>query len=358
MSFERSGARRDREGACVNGAARGAAQTGTAKQSKARPIPVTVVGGDFGAGKTTVLGALVAADPGNVTVLFYDTLGGAEVDATLLGARCRLADVGARCLCCTSHNELLDALARLRASAAPPQHVYIEVNGDCDPWMLLGSGTASGFDMRRSIVVADAQAVRRRARGGRAGLVVVRQIQGADLIVLNKVDLARDDARDLLRHWVRGLNPSARIVESWTDHPITPAALAEACRALRIVRRPYDAVLRGGSSSATAGAPVHQSWRLTSTEAFDGSALRAWLESLSGAGSLVRAKGVVHLREEADRRFVLQGVGAQWRLDPDTHWEADVAATNIVLVGGVSGTPMPLASAAAPRTRSMDLRLA
>ena len=358
MSFERSGTRRDREGACANGAAKGAAHSGTAKPSRKRPIPLTVVGGDFGAGKTTVLGTLVAADPGDVAVLFYDTLGGAEVDATLLGARCRLSDVAAPCTCCTSHNELLDALARLRTSAAPPQHVYIEVNGDCDPWMVFARGMASGFDMRRSIVVADAQAVRRRARIGRAGLLVVRQLQGADLIVLNKVDLARDDARDLLRHWVRGLNPSARIVESWTDHPIAPAALADACRGLRIVRRPYDAVLRGGSSSATAGVPVHQSWRLTSSEAFDGSALRAWLETLSGAGNLVRAKGVVHLREEADRRFVLQYVGAQWRLDPDTHWEADVAETKIVLVGGVGGAAIPLASAATPRAPSMDLRLA
>ena len=357
MSFERSGTRRDREGACANGAAKSAAQTGT-KSSRKRPIPLTVVGGDFGAGKTTVLGTLVAADPGNVAVLFYDTLGGAEVDATLLGARCRLANVGAPCVCCTSHNELHDALARLRSTASPPQHVYMEVNGDCDPWMVFGGGMASGFDVRRCIVVADAQAVRRRARSGRAGLVVVRQLQGADLIVLNKVELARDDARDLLRHWVRGLNPSARIVESWTDHPITPAALTDACRALRIVRRPYDAALRGASSSATAGVPVHQSWRLTSSEAFEGSVLRAWLESLSGAGNLVRAKGVVHLREEADRRFVLQCVGAQWRLDPDTRWEADVAETTIVLVGGVGGTAIPLASAAAPRARDMDLRLA
>jgi G3E family GTPase len=356
MSFERSGTRRDREKACANGAAKGAAHTGDAKPTRKRPIPLTVVGGDFGAGKTTVLEALIAAEPGSVAVLFYDTLGGAEVDATLLGARCRLSDVNAPRVCCTSHHELLDALARLRASASPPAHVYIEVNGDSDPWMVFAG--AAGFDIRRSIVVADAQAVRRRARGGRAGLVVVRQLQGADLIVLNKVDLARDDARDLLRHWVRGLNPSARIVESWTDHPITPAALADACRALRIVRRPYDAVLRGASSTATAGAPAHQSWRLTSSEAFDGSALRAWLQSLSGAGNLVRAKGVVHLREEADRRFVLQCVGAQWRLDPDTHWEADVAETQIVLVGGVAGAAMPLAGAAAPRTRSMDLRLA
>jgi len=358
MSFERSGPRRDRERACANVAPQVAAHAGTAKQPRKRPIPLTVVGGDFGAGKTTVLGALVAADPGNVAVVFYDTLGGAEVDATLLGARSHLSDSGAPCVCCTSHQELLEALARLRASAATPQHVYIEVNGDCDPWMVFGGGMASGFDLRRSIVVADAQAVRRRARSGRAGLVVVRQLQGADLIVLNKVDLARDDARDLLRHWVRGLNPSARIVESWTDHPITPAALADACRALRIVRRPYDAVLRGASTSATGGAPVHQSWRLTASEAFDGSALRAWLESLSGAGNLVRAKGVVHLREEADRRFVLQCVGAQWRLDPDTHWEADVAETKIVLVGGVAGPAIPLATAAAPRARSMDLRLA
>jgi G3E family GTPase len=358
MSFERSGTRRDGEGACANGAAQSAAPTRTPKQLRKRPIPLTVVGGDFGAGKTTVLGALVAADPGNVAVMFYDTLGGAEVDATLLDARCCLSNVGAQCLCCTSHHELLDALARLRTATLPPQHVYIEVNGDCDPWMVFAGGMASGFDIRRSIVVADAQAVRRRARSGRAGLVVVRQLQGADLIVLNKVDLARDDARDLLRHWVRGLNPSARIVESWTDHPITSDALADACRALRIVRRPYDAVLRGASNSATAGAPAHQSWRLTSSEAFDGSALRAWLESLSGAGNLVRAKGVVHLREEADRRFVLQCVGAQWRLDPDIHWETDVAETKIVLVGGVGSTAIPLASAAAPRARDMDLRLA
>src|SRR6185503_11015853 len=144
MSFERSGTRRHREGACANGAAKSAAHSETAKPSRKRPIPLTVVGGDFGAGKTTVLGALVAADPGTVAVLFYDTLGGAEVDATLLGARCRLSDVATSCLCCTSHIELLDALVRLRTSAAPPQHVYVEVNGDCDPWMVFARGMASG----------------------------------------------------------------------------------------------------------------------------------------------------------------------------------------------------------------------
>lgn len=362
MSFEQSrGRRTDDRMRASGGESAGDEQAPgkTVARGKKHAIPVTVVGGDFGAGKTTVLGALVAADPANLAVLFYDTLGGAEVDATLLGSCARAADPGARVVCCASHRELLDALAHLRASATPPQHVLIEVNGDCDPWMVFAGGVAPGFNIKRSIVVADAQTVRRRARSGHVGAVVVRQIQGADLIVLNKVELPRDDARDILRHWVRGLNPSARIVESWTGNPASPAVLADACRALRIVRRPYDAALRGASVTGPAGAPAHQSWRLTSTEAFDGTALRAWLESLSGAGNVVRAKGVVHLREETDRRFVLQCVGASWRLDPDPHWEADVAETRIVLVGGVRAPVVAPMTATAPSgVRSMDARLA
>ncbi|MEN9785697.1 MAG: hypothetical protein RLZZ299_961, partial [Pseudomonadota bacterium] len=73
-----------------------------------RMVPVTVIAGFLGTGKTTLLQRLLPQLPGRSAVVVND-FGTARIDATLLGGAATLTDIPGGCVCCTAPEGLADA---------------------------------------------------------------------------------------------------------------------------------------------------------------------------------------------------------------------------------------------------------
>jgi G3E family GTPase len=161
-------------------------------------IPVSIVTGFLGAGKTTLIRALLESPEGANTALIINEYGEIGIDNALLRASSDATVLlGNGCVCCLARSDLQETLRTLfadRARGAVPsfQRVVIETSGLADPGPLLqtfASDRALGqeFHLQAMIAVIDAP---NGARNLASAPEAREQVALADRIVLTKADLA------------------------------------------------------------------------------------------------------------------------------------------------------------------------
>lgn len=132
----------------------------------APPLPVTIVGGYLGAGKTTLVNHLLRhADGLRIAVLVND-FGDLPIDADLIeSADGDVIALAGGCVCCAFGSDLVGALIALARRAPRPDHVLIETSGVALPGAVARTLTlVAGLERQGVLVVVDAQRARPRRR--------------------------------------------------------------------------------------------------------------------------------------------------------------------------------------------------
>ena len=262
------------------------------------PLPVTVVGGYLGAGKTTLVNSLLRQADGRRLAVMVNEFGALPIDASLVeAADDRIVSLTGGCVCCSYGEDLVSSLVMLAALEPRPDHVLLEASGVAFPGAIAGTvGLLQDFALDGAVVLADAETVRGRAGDRYLGSTVRRQLAEADLILLNKCDLAGD----------------AVAVEAWLGET------AAAARVLRTVRSeaPIDIVLgawTGRAALPAAGGPFdHTHGYATATlEPPEGTGPEALARILADpAHGLLRAKGF--MPRPGGGMAAIQTVGNRW----------------------------------------------
>ena len=185
------------------------------------PLPVTVVGGYLGAGKTTLVNSLLRQANGRRLAVMVNEFGALPIDASLVEAADeRIVSLVGGCVCCSYGEDLVSSLAMLAALEPRPEHVLLEASGVAFPGAIAGTvGLLTGFELDGAVVLADAETVRGRAADRYIGSTVRRQLAQADLILLNKCDLAGN--ADAVEAWLGEAALDARVVRTvQSDAPI------------------------------------------------------------------------------------------------------------------------------------------
>jgi G3E family GTPase len=269
-------------------------------------IPVHVLSGFLGVGKTTAVKDLLArrADRERIAVVVneFGTLG---VDGALLSdcASCILKEVPGGCVCCTAMADLEASLEEVCDLVAPTRFV-LEPTGLARPSelvdLLRGPRWAPRFDVRPVITLLDPQQdVEALCR---ESALFRDQVETADVLVLNRCDLASEEEILRVEEWARALAPpKLRIVRA--SHGVLPDEVWD-------LERP---AAPGGATLLEARAPhhLHGNLRENSSEGhvgkgvafapervFDADRLLAALEALRAGsltqGRVARAKGLFH----------------------------------------------------------------
>lgn len=296
-------------------------------------IPLTVVGGFLGAGKTTLLNHVLSASRRRAAVLVND-FGPIDIDAGLIAQRAdeviRLAN---GCVCCSMAGGLDDALARVLALDPLPEWIVIEASGVSDPSRIAQVGMCDPLlQLEGAVVLVDVANVRALAADPLLSDTVARQLKAADLLVLNKTDLATPQTLVEVQGWLKEVTQGAAMIAAregrvdlrYLSGEAMPGASAHACS--------HAGCGHVGHRSAMPGQdPDHpfQTWLWEAPGTLNADQLAGQLRQMPR--HLLRAKGWV--RTDRHGLVLVQWAGRRVRYDTQAAPPEGLVATGLVFIG-------------------------
>jgi cobalamin biosynthesis protein CobW len=267
-------------------------------------VPVLVLGGFLGSGKTTVVRHLLAEAQrtGQRLAVVSNEFGALGIDAALIGDRPdQMVELSGGCVCCTLSNELRDTLQLLREKA-DPDCIVVECSGLALPFdtqlHLYRPPLRDWVGDEACVVVVDAE------RTDEADALFAEQIQSADLLILSKVDLVSPAQLASARARLAELAPDTAVVEAVQGMIPLAVVWPTAPRA--------EAPVDGHDHDHDHAPHSHAAWASHELHVPDGMAEAAaydWIYARRG----VRTKGFVRC---AEGPRVVQGVGRRLELVP------------------------------------------
>ena len=262
-------------------------------------LPVTVIGGYLGAGKTTLVNYLLRNANGLRLAVLVNEFGELAIDRDLIEAEEEgLISISGGCVCCSFGGDLIAALRNLSQMQPRPQHILIESSGVAKPSAIFDSvALLDGFSADGVVVLSDAETVQENANDKYMGDTVLAQITQADILLLNKCDLV--DPRNIAEtaNWLARQNSNARLVK--TKHSVAaPEVVLESFLGRQKITEPHHHL------------DQMTSMNLIPTTSLDAMNLAKTLAE--GEFGLVRAKGFV--TDISGDKMLIQIVGRRWAI--------------------------------------------
>jgi G3E family GTPase len=286
------------------------------------PVPILLVTGFLGAGKTTVVNHLLAHAEGRRIAAVVNDFGAINIDAELIaGASDGVVSLANGCICCSLEGDLLRTLANLLRRDPRPEFIVIETSGIADPAdivrNLMDPLIWQEAPLETVLCVVDATTPAEKLNDA----LLRSQLRAADIVALSKVDLADTTRCAELRDTVRALRPASVIVD--VLHGEVPAALLFPIEPDRVPvprevgpRRP--AVDRFETLSWTSEQPL---------------SLPRLQQAIGRlAPKLARAKGLFETIEQPGRLTVFQLAGGRATLAPGGLPAAGTPRSRIVFI--------------------------
>ena len=315
------------------------------------PTPVTVLTGFLGAGKTTLLNHILCNVEGRRMAVLVNDFGSINIDARLVVAvdENQIA-LSNGCICCTIRDDLVAALVRLLRADPPPEHVVIEASGISEPMGIAETFFQPELQPLLSVdaMVAVCDAATYPELDFENTEMVLRQAAVADIVLVNKVDIASAAGLAQLRHDVGLAAPQSRLVET-----------VQARVPLSVLFGPARADGGVGPTPGPHAASPHDqrhehdhdhssrfgTWSWTDTAPLNLAAFQRWVQQLPR--TLYRGKGILWLAEHPDHEAVFQMVGKRSSIELGPRWRGP-PANELVLIGA--------AGAVTARSLADDLR--
>ena len=179
------------------------------------PVPILLVTGFLGAGKTTVVNHLLAHAEGRRIAAVVNDFGAINIDAELIaGASDGVVSLSNGCICCSLEGDLLRTLATLLRRDPRPEFIVIETSGIADPAdivrNLMDPVIWREAPLETVLCVVDATANAETLNDA----LLRSQLRAADIVALSKVDMADAAACAQLRDVIRAQRPAAVLVDA------------------------------------------------------------------------------------------------------------------------------------------------
>lgn len=312
-------------------------------------VPVTLITGFLGAGKTTILNRLLGEGSLRDAALVINEFGDIGIDHLLVeSADEGIVELSDGCLCCTIRGDLVDTLLRLLSVKGDkrPNRIVVESTGLADPAPILQA--IMGHPQLQEVLRLDGVITIVDAVHGEQTLdnhpEAVRQVAMADRVMISKRDLQPDIEK--LEARLNALNPGIRFVL-----PEDGAALSDQvfdCGLYNPLTKIADVSgwLRDEAVKAQSRGHHHhhdvnrhdrqiQAHTMASDRAIDQGALLTFIDLLRSAHGpdLLRVKGIFRMSEDPDHPVVIHGV--QTVFHPPARlpaWPDDDRRSRLVLI--------------------------
>jgi G3E family GTPase len=270
--------------------------------------PITLVTGPLGSGKTTLLRHILATRGAKIAIVMNE-FGEIAIDTKIIeGKNVRIAELGGGCVCCSLLGEFEAAVTEIIKNVAP-EIIVVETTGLAEPEALVFNIQEALPQCRLDgvISVIDADML---VRFPELGHTTRLQIEGADILLLNKIDLVDAKQIDALEIKLREINPSAAIIRTERCR-IEPELLFGIGRQKNIAPPQHE------------HQPEFESFAFGSDNIFSRDCFERFADALPA--NVIRAKGFVRL---PDGPQLFNYVAGRWELEP---FEAE--ETQLVFIG-------------------------
>jgi G3E family GTPase len=180
-------------------------------------VPVTVLTGFLGAGKTTLVNRILSEQHGKRIAVIENEFGEVGVDHELvIGADEEIFETSNGCLCCTVRGDLIRILNQLRKRRERFDAVLIETTGLADPGpvaqtFFIDEELKEYYSLDAIVTLVDARHLEQELA---ENPVAREQIAFADIVLLNKIDLVDTAGVARIEQRVQGINGTARVLRT------------------------------------------------------------------------------------------------------------------------------------------------
>ncbi|MEK5433520.1 GTP-binding protein [Lysinibacillus sp. FSL R7-0073] len=319
-------------------------------------IPVTVLSGYLGSGKTTMMNHVLQNEKDLRVAVIVNDMSEINIDAELIAngsgisrTEEKFVELSNGCICCTLREDLLQEVERL-AKLGNIDYILIESTGISEPIPVAQTFSyldeELGIDLTRfcqldtMVTVVDAHRFwhdfqsgeslleRKEAIGELDGRdvadLLIDQIEFCDVLVLNKCDLVSIEEVERLELILRALQPEAKIIRT-VNGEIDPAEI------LNTGRFDFERVSEsaGWLKELELGHENHMpeteeygisSFTYTSRKPFHPMRFVEWCDQMPP--SIVRAKGIVWSAKQQDVALLLSQAGSSAKIEPVSYWVA------------------------------------
>lgn len=301
-------------------------------------IPVTVITGFLGAGKTSLLNHLISYYPNKKFAIIENEFGEINIDSKLVAniKNEAIFEISNGCICCNLNNELYVVLQNLIQSNHQFNHLLIETTGIADPGSVLASFIAdpfikNKFELDSVICLVDAENASDIIE---KEVVLTKQIAISDQILINKTDVASPEKTNVLLKKIQEINQFAPIQECVFSKPANMNLLGSFSYDPAKV---YQFVIGLKTNSKNEDQIPHEieSMCYTTTIPMDQIKLGMWLDAFLkfNQESIYRIKGILYLAS-IDKRIILQSVHTQIQTTVGKSWDkGELKESNIVIIG-------------------------
>ncbi len=157
-------------------------------------IPLTLISGYLGTGKTTLINNLLRTTKKKIALLVND-FGDVNIDESLIEARTdSVLSIAGGCVCCSYGNELIETLESMNSNEILPDHIVLEASGIALPSKIIQTISLMDFlSFYGTVLLTDASRLRSQLSDLYISDTISLQIEQHDLLVLNKTDLLEED---------------------------------------------------------------------------------------------------------------------------------------------------------------------
>ncbi len=321
-------------------------------------IPVTVITGFLGSGKTTLIRHLMTHSQGRRLAVLVNEFGTVGVDGDILKSCAdedcpaeNIVELANGCICCTVADDFIPTIEALMAMPTRPDHILIETSGLALPKPLLKAfdwpAIRSKITVDGVIALADAEAV---AAGRFAPDVAAvdaqrqaddsldhetplsevfeDQISCADIVLLSKANLAGESGLAKAREVVEAESPRRIPILEMSEGVVDPKVV------LGLNAQAEDDLAARPSHHDGADDHEHDDFEtvvIPMPEIEDVGALVSAIEKMAAEQNILRVKGYVAVAGKP-MRLLVQAVGGRVRHQFDRPWGSDMRAGHLVVI--------------------------